>query len=293
MGDRIVITGANGQVGRRLTAEAARLGYDVVALGSAQWDITDPTAGEGIVEPGDMVVNCAAYTAVDDAEADPDAANAVNALGAGNVARTCARAGSRLIHISTDYVFGGHFDGAPRPYDVDDEVQPLSVYGQSKLAGERAVHAELPDAQVVRTAWVYTGVGSDFVANIAKRAADEGPIDVVADQVGSPTFVGDLVGALLQIVGGGITVPLLHAANVGEVSRCEQARAVFAGVGADPDRVRPVTTDRYPRPAPRPGYSALSSRLSAAAGLTPLRPWHDALAAALREAGRESGPSQH
>jgi len=293
MGDRIVITGANGQVGRRLTAEAARLGYDVVALGSAQWDITDPTAGEGIVEPGDMVVNCAAYTAVDDAEADPDAANAVNALGAGNVARTCARAGSRLIHISTDYVFGGHFDGAPRPYDVDDEVQPLSVYGQSKLAGERAVHAELPDAQVVRTAWVYTGVGSDFVANIAKRAADEGPIDVVADQVGSPTFVGDLVGALLQIVGGGITVPLLHAANVGAVSRCEQARAVFAGVGADPDRVRPVTTDRYPRPAPRPGYSALSSRLSAAAGLTPLRPWHDALAAALREAGRESGPSQH
>jgi len=276
-----------------LTAEAARLGYDVVALGSAQWDITDPTAGEGIVEPGDMVVNCAAYTAVDDAEADPDAANAVNALGAGNVARTCARAGSRLIHISTDYVFGGHFDGAPRPYDVDDEVQPLSVYGQSKLAGERAVHAELPDAQVVRTAWVYTGVGSDFVANIAKRAADEGPIDVVADQVGSPTFVGDLVGALLQIVGGGITVPLLHAANVGAVSRCEQARAVFAGVGADPDRVRPVTTDRYPRPAPRPGYSALSSRLSAAAGLTPLRPWHDALAAALREAGRESGPSQH
>ena len=289
MGHRIVITGANGQVGRRLTAEATRLGYEVVALNSRQWDITDPTAGEGIVEAGDMVVNCAAYTAVDDAEAHPDAANSVNALGAGNVARTCARAGARLIHISTDYVFGGHFDGALRPYDIDDHPEPVSVYGKSKLAGERAVHAELPDAQVVRTAWVYTGVAGDFVGAIAKRAAGDGQIDVVADQTGSPTFVGDLVGALLQIVGSGITAPLLHAANAGAVSRFEQARAVFAGIGADPDRVRPVTTDKYPRPAPRPSYTALSSRLSAAAGLTPLRPWHDALAVALREAGWEAG----
>lgn len=285
MGDRIVITGARGQVGRRLSGQAAVLGYDVVALGSAEWDITDPAAGEGIVEAGDMVVNCGAYTAVDDAESDPDAANALNALGAGNVARTCARAGARLIHISTDYVFSGHFDGAPRPYDIDDKPEPLSVYGQSKLAGERAVHAELPDAQVVRTAWVYTGAGKDFVAAIAGRAAaGDGPIEVVADQVGSPTFVGDLVGALLQIVSGGITAPLLHAANLGAVSRWEQARAVFELVGADPERVRPVTTDRYPRPAPRPAYSALSPRLSAAAGLTPLRGWRDALAAALHEA---------
>ena len=285
MGHRIVITGAGGQVGRRLNAEAARLGYDVVALNSTQWDITDPTAGEGIVKAGDMVVNCAAYTAVDDAEAHPDAANAVNALGAGNVARAGARAGARVIHISTDYVFSGHFDDVPFPYDIDDHPDPLSVYGKSKLAGERAVHAELPDAQVVRTSWVYTGIGSDFVAAIAKRADGDGQIDVVADQFGSPTFVGDLVGALLQIVRGGITAPLLHAANAGEVSRWEQARAVFEGIGADPQRVRAVTTDRYPRPAPRPGYAALSSRLSAAAGLTPLRPWRDALVAALREAG--------
>ena len=285
MGDRIVITGARGQVGHRLSAEAARLGYDVVALSSGEWDITDPAAGEGIVEAGDMVVNCAAYTAVDAAEANPDAANAVNALGAGNVARTCARAGARLIHLSTDYVFSGHFDDVPLPYDLDDRPEPLSVYGQSKLAGERAVHAELPDAQVVRTAWIYTGVGGDFVAAIAGRAADDGPIDVVSDQIGSPTFVGDLVGALLQIVTGGITAALLHAANAGAVSRFEQARAVFAALGADPQRIRPVTSDRHPRPAPRPSYSALSPRLSAAAGLTPLRPWRDALAAALREAG--------
>ena len=155
----------------------------------------------------------------------------------------------------------------------------------SKLAGERAVHAELPEAHVVRTAWIYTGVGNDFVAAIARRAREDGHVDVVADQIGSPTFVGDLVDALLQIAAGGIIAPLLHAANAGAVSRFEQAQAVFAGLGADPERVRPVTTDRHPRPAPRPSYSALSSRLSTAAGLTPLRPWRDGLAEALREAG--------
>ena len=257
----------------------------MLPLNEFEWDITDPSAGEGIVESGDLVVNCAAYTAVDAAEADPDRAHAVNAIGAGNVARTCARAGARLIHLSTDYVFSGHFDGPPRPYDIDDSPEPRSVYGRSKLAGERAVHAELPEAHVVRTAWLYTGEGGDFVAAIARRVDGDGPVDVVADETGSPTYVGDLVGALLEIAAGGIGAPLLHAANAGVVSRFEQARAVFEALGADPERVRPVTSDRHPRPAPRPSYSALSSRLSAAAGLTQLRPWRDALAAALRKVG--------
>jgi dTDP-4-dehydrorhamnose reductase len=281
MANRIVITGAAGQVGRRLAAEATLRGHDVVALNASQWDVTDASAGRGIVERGDVVVNCAAFTAVDAAEADPDRAHAVNAVGAGNVARTCALAGARLIHVSTDFVFSGRFDGAPRPYEIDDPPEPLGVYGRSKLAGERAVRAELPGAQVVRTAWIYTGVDGDFVGAIARRIEGGGPVEVVADQIGSPTYVGDLAGALLQIAAGGVSAPLLHAANAGVVSRFEQARAVFAALGADPRRVRPVPTDRYPRPAPRPGYSALSARLSAAAGLTPLRPWRGALAAAL------------
>jgi dTDP-4-dehydrorhamnose reductase len=288
MANRIVITGAAGQVGRRLAAEAALSGHDVLALNSSQWDITVAAAGSGIVERGDVVVNCAAFTAVDAAEADPDRAHAVNAVGAGNVARTCALAGARLIHVSTDFVFSGRFDGAPRPYEIDDPPQPLGVYGRSKLAGELAVRAELPGAQVVRTAWVYTGTGGDFVAAIARRVDGTGPVEVVTDQIGSPTYTGDLVGALLQIVAGGVSAPLLHAANAGVASRFEQARAVFAALGADPGRVRPVSTDRYPRPAPRPSYSALSSRLSAAAGLTPLRPWRAGLADALAEA--VSGP---
>jgi len=171
--DRIVITGAGGQVGRYLSADAGRKGLDVLALTSAQWDITDADAAERTIEPGDIVVNCAAYTAVDAAEADPERAHAVNAAGPGIVARACATAGARMIHISTDYVFSGAFDGVPRPYDVDDATGPLSVYGKTKLAGERSVHEALPEATVVRTSWVYTGVGSDFVGVMRTLAAGE------------------------------------------------------------------------------------------------------------------------
>jgi dTDP-4-dehydrorhamnose reductase len=281
--NRIVITGAGGQVGRFLAVEASRQGRDVAAMTSTQWDITDAGAAERIVEPGDVVVNCAAYTAVDAAESDPARAHAVNAVGPGNVARACATVGARMIHLSTDYVFSGAFDGSPRPYDVDDAVGPLSVYGKTKLAGEHAVHAALPDAHVVRTSWVYTGVGSDFVGAMRKRAAGDGPVDVVVDQIGSPTNVADLVATLLQIAERPTAPPLLHVANEGAASRFEQARATFEEAGADPERVRPVATEDVPRPAARPPYSALSGRAAAAAGLAALRPWRQALAAALAD----------
>lgn len=274
-------------VGRFLAAQARGQGRDVLALTSAEWDITDPAAAERFIQSGDVVVNCAAYTKVDAAEEDQDRAHAVNALGPENVAHACARAGADLIHISTDYVFSGLFeDGRRRPYEIDDETGPLSVYGRTKLAGEMAVLAAMPDAHIVRTAWIYEGGdGTDFVATMRRLAARDEPIDVVADQVGSPTYVGDLVSALLQIADGSIREPLLHAANEGEASRFEQAQAVFEAVGADPQRVRPVGTDAHPRPAPRPPYSALSSRKSAEAGLTPPRPWREALAAALGSDG--------
>ncbi len=285
----MVVTGAAGQVGGFLAAEAARQGYDVVALARGDLDITDSVAVDRHVEGAGVVVNCAAFTNVDAAEAQPDAAYAINAVGPGNLARSCARTGARLIHISTDYVFSGSLG---RPYEISDPTGPLSVYGRSKLDGELAVHAELPGAHVVRASWVYTGAsghGSDFVAVMRRLAGEDRTLDVVADQTGSPTYVKDLVGALLEVAGGAVRSPILHVANAGTASRFDQARAVFAGVGADPERVRPVDTAAFPRPARRPVFSALSMAESVRAGLTPLRPWRDALNAALAAAA-DDGP---
>jgi dTDP-4-dehydrorhamnose reductase len=271
-------------LGRRLAKQAQQQGRDVLALTSAEWDITDTAAAERFIEAGDVVINCAAYTKVDAAEEDQERAHAVNAVGPENIAHACARAGAQFIHISTDYVFSGT---QRRPYEIDDETGPLSVYGRTKLAGELLALAAMPDAHIVRTAWVYEGAdGGDFAAVMRRLAAGDGQVEVVADQVGSPTYVGDLADALLQLADtASIREPVLHAANGGAVSRFEQAQAIFEEVGADPSRVQPVGSDRHPRPAPRPAYSALSARRSTEAGLKPLRPWRDALAAALSSAG--------
>lgn len=283
MAQRLVVTGAGGQVGSILAAEAALRGYDVHALTRDQFDITDPAAADRHIAGGDLVVNCAAFTNVDAAESDPAAAEAINATGPGNLARSCAKVGARLVHVSTDYVFAGD---SGVPYDIGDPTAPLGVYGKTKLAGELAVLAELPDAHIVRTSWVYTGgSGSDFVAVMRRLAAGDRTVDVVDDQAGSPTYSRDLVGALLEVCGGGprgpVGGPILHAVNAGAASRFEQAQAVFAEVGADPGRVRPVNTAAVPRPAQRPVYSALTMNGSVQAGLTALRPWREALAEAL------------
>lgn len=284
MSGRIVITGAGGQLGGCLAAQSAEQGRNVLALTSAQCDITDPAAAEAIVTSGDVVINCAAYTDVDGAESDQARAYAVNETAPAHLARACARAGARLIHVSTDFVFAGDY-ADPRPFEPSDETSPRGVYACSKRAGEVAALAALPEASqciVVRTAWLYTGgTGNDFVAIMRRLAAGEGPIKVVDDQVGSPTYVADLAPALLQVADDGVPGPILHAANEGVVSRFGLALAVFEECGADPERVHPVSTAEFPRPAPRPSYSALSSRQSVAAGMAPLRHWRPALVAAL------------
>ncbi len=276
-----MITGAGGQVGRFLAGEAGRRGYEVSALTHRQWDITDPAAAQRFVAAGDLVVNCAALTNVDDAEENPDAANAINVAGPEHIAHACGRVGAQLVHISTDYVFGGE---QRHPYDVGDQTGPLNVYGRTKLAGELTVLAALPDATIVRTSWVYTGGdGNDFVALMRRRAGTADTVEVADDQTGSPTYVKDLVDALFEVGTGRIREPILHVANDGACSRFEQARAVFEELGADPQRVRPVGSAQVARRAPRPVYSALSMATSVRAGLSAPRPWRVALAEALAQ----------
>ncbi|MGW0017772.1 dTDP-4-dehydrorhamnose reductase [Rhodococcus sp. NPDC003382] len=279
----VLITGARGQLGRQLLARGTAAGTAVRGYGSDELDITDPRSVADAVRPGDVVVNCAAYTAVDAAETDEDRAAAVNGDGPAVLAAACARAGAHLVHVSTDYVFAGD---ATEPYRVDAPTGPRTAYGRTKLAGERGVLAALPSAHVVRTAWVYTGDDGDFVATMRRLEHERDTVSVVDDQRGSPTFARDLADALLELAaraGGPDPVPggVLHATNAGEATWFDLARAVFAEIGADPERVRPCSSAEFVRPAPRPAYSVLDGSAWAAAGLTPLRPWREALHAAL------------
>lgn len=280
----LVVTGARGQLGRELL----RLAPHAHGFGRADLDITDPDAVAAVLRPGTVVLNCAAYTAVDQAETDGDAAFAGNETGPAVLAAACARARARLIHVSTDYVFAGT---AVRPYETTDPTGPATVYGRSKLAGETAVLTLAPQAHVVRTAWIYTGAGSDFVATMLRLERERDTVDVVDDQLGSPTYAADLAAALLELAARPDAPRLLHATNAGQASWFELARAVFAAVGADPARVHPCDSSRYPRPARRPAYSVLSPRAWHDAGLTPLRPWRLALRDALARSSDGLGPA--
>jgi dTDP-4-dehydrorhamnose reductase len=191
-----------------------------------------------------------------------------------------------LLHVSTDYVFPGD---ASSPYGTADPLGPRSVYGVTKAAGEQAVLGSGAQAWVVRTSWVYGAHGGNFVKTMARLAASDDPVSVVDDQRGSPTWTRDLAAGLLElaefVAAGKQPPPVLHATGGGDTTWHEFARAVFTELGADPSRVRPSRTSDRPRPAPRPAYSVLSDAEWRAAGLTPLRPWREALTAAFAEDG--------
>lgn len=288
---RWLITGAGGQLGSDLVAVLSR-GTDgsVAALTRHELDITDPVAVTAAMAEHrpDVVVNAAAYTAVDAAQTDEPAAYRVNAIGPGVLAAGAARSGARLIQVSTDYVFDGD---AGRPYVPEDVPSPRSAYGRTKLAGERVVLDLLPDSgYVVRTAWVYGQVGSNFVKTMLRLERDRATVDVVDDQRGSPTWSRELAEGLAEL--GRSTAPpgLYHCTGGGDTTWCGLGQAIFAAVGADPARVRPVSTAQFPRPAARPRFSVLSNARWREAGLTPLRDWQAALAAALPllQASRET-----
>ncbi|MFC7341466.1 dTDP-4-dehydrorhamnose reductase [Saccharopolyspora griseoalba] len=294
----VLVPGGRGQVGSELTARlGARPGALVHAPGSAELDITDAEAVRDAVDSfaeaardadlNPVVINSAAYTAVDAAESDPRAAARVNAEGPATLSAACAAGDLPLLHVSTDYVFSG--DGT-KPYLPTDEPGPRTAYGRTKLEGEEAVLASGARAWVVRTAWVYGARGGNFVKTMARVAAQRDVLRVVDDQVGSPTWAADLAGGLLQLAervaqGSGPKSRILHCTNAGETTWFAFARAVFAELGLDPERISPCTTEEYPVATPRPTYSVLSGEAWQEAGLTPLRPWREALAAAFATDG--------
>lgn len=291
----VLVPGGSGQLGRDLAAWGAKLGVEVAAPGSADLDVTEPgavveavadlAAGAEASGRRAVVVNAAAYTAVDAAEEDEEAAFAVNADGPRMLAAVCSSRGVPLVHVSTDYVFAGDGD---RPYEPDDPIAPRSAYGRTKAAGEDAVLGSGAHAWVVRTSWVYGASGKNFVRTMIELESRRDTLSVVDDQVGSPTYSADLARGLLELAdritsGNPPQSTVLHCTNAGETTWCGLARAVFDELGADPERVRPCSTEEFPRPAPRPAYSVLSSASWTNAGLTPLRPWREALSAFFAE----------
>jgi dTDP-4-dehydrorhamnose reductase len=300
---RFLVTGAGGQLGADLLRVLAGGPHDVVGLTRAELDVADPAAVEKAVVDvrPEVVLNAAAYTAVDAAEVDEATAAAVNADGPANLARVCALHGEgagrgagagggiRLVHVSTDYVFAGD---ATAPYEVDAPTGPRSAYGRTKLAGERAVRELLPERSwVVRTAWVYGETGGNFVKTMVRLERSRDTVEVVADQRGAPTWSRDLAHGLVALAGSAAPPGTYHLTNAGDTTWYGLARAVFAELGADPDRVRPTTTDRFPRPAPRPAYSVLSLAGWTAAGLPAPRRWDEALHAAFAEVGGAFRPA--
>ena len=271
---RWLITGAGGQLGSNLVTLLS--GADVVGLTRSDLDVSDDDAVDETIRTirPDVVVNAAAYTAVDAAESHETDAYLANEQGPRLLAAALNRYGGRLIHLSTDYVFDGR---ATRPHEPHDPTGPTTVYGRSKLAGEQAVVAALPGCHIVRTAWLYGGPGSNFVDTMVALERSHETVDVVDDQVGSPTWVRDLAGALIALGSSDIAPGVLHYVNAGQASWFELAQEVFRLIGADPVRVRPVATSAFPRPAPRPAWSVLSTQAWTSHGLPEPRDWRVAL----------------
>jgi dTDP-4-dehydrorhamnose reductase len=278
---RPLILGAGGLLGRTLARRLERIFPDTVAATRAEIDITDSSRVDLEVERlrPTVVINCAAWTDVDGCSRDREAAFAANAEGAGNVARAAAASACRIVHLSTDFVFDG---AAGRAYVESDPPAPLQDYGCSKWEGETRVAAAAPDHLIVRTAWMYGPSGSTFVEKIRRRAVEGGPLSVVIDQRGSPTFVEDLVEGIIRLLGTGQR-GIVHVANTGHCSRYELAAAVLEDLGLSKSvRLQSVTTVPQPGVAPRPPFAALDTSLFARVTGTPMRPWREALRDYLR-----------
>jgi dTDP-4-dehydrorhamnose reductase len=276
---RILVVGANGMLGHDVLRAGERAGHELIAIDLPELDITDGGAVTAFFERErpEASINCAAWTDVDGAESKEDLARAVNATGAGNLARAAAQIGTPLLHISTDYAFDGtaphDTEGRERPYVESDPTGPRSVYGKTKLEGEREVLEASQRHTVVRTAWLYGVDGKNFVDTMLRLAGEREAVQVVDDQVGSPTWSGHLAPAILGLLEREVS-GLVHLTGAGEVSWNGFAKEIFRQAEVD-CRVEPASSEQMARPAPRPAYSVLVSERD---DVLPMPPWQDGLA---------------
>ncbi|HEY5667228.1 MAG TPA: dTDP-4-dehydrorhamnose reductase [Gammaproteobacteria bacterium] len=287
---KTLITGAGGQVGRALAA-LAPVSFEVVATARGDLDLADAGATAEFVaahEP-DLIINAAAYTAVDRAESEPELAHEINAAAADRLAAAAAAQGARMIHLSTDFVFDGSHS---TPYAPDAATAPLSVYGQTKLEGERAVRTRLPEASVIlRTAWVYAAVGHNFLLTMLRLMGEGRPLRVVADQIGTPTSAASIAETVWALAAQTDLEGTYHWTDAGVASWYDFAmaiseEAVACGLLSAPASVTPITTEEYPTAAHRPAFSVLDTRSTCAAtGLAPAH-WRVRLRQVLQEIAR-------
>ncbi|NII50165.1 dTDP-4-dehydrorhamnose reductase [Frigoribacterium endophyticum] len=273
---KYLVTGARGMLGSDLVE--ALFGRDVTLLGRSELDVTDRDAVFAAVEGHDVVVNAAAWTAVDAAETDEEAALAVNGTAVGLLGEATAASGAKLVTVSTDYVFAGD---AVAPYAEDAPYAPLNAYGRTKAVGERAALAANPrGTYVVRTAWLYGRHGANFPRTMLGLAATRDTFSVVADQVGQPTWTLDLAHRIVALVDADAPAGVYHGTASGQASWFEFAQETLRLAGLDPERVLATDSSSFVRPAPRPAYSVLGHNAWRRAGLEPMRDWREALAEA-------------
>lgn len=279
---RIIVTGADGQLGQELVhlPGLAEQSIQLLGFGRGGLDVTSLQSCREAVKryQADVVIHCAAYTAVDKAESDPDAAFLVNAVGSRNIALAAREFGAKLIAISTDYVFEGT---ASMPYGESDPTGPRTVYGKSKLAGEQEALAACERTFIVRTSWVYGRYGRNFVGIVSDMAKKNEAMRVVTDQVGSPTYTFDLAEFLIRLAQTD-HYGIYHATGSGVCSWFQFAQAIVEEIGMGGAQLLPCTTAEFPRPAPRPAYSVLRHGEIQRLGMKDLRHWRAALAAYLR-----------
>lgn len=277
-----LITGGSGQLGIAVSQELDKLGIAFDAWSSKDLDITQSSTVINAIEKlsPKVIINCAAWTDVDGAESHEIDASRVNSDGPKNLALAAKLCNSKLIHVSTDYVFSGE---SQTPWEVADEINPQSAYGRTKALGERRVLTSHPENSfVVRTAWLYSPLGKNFAKTMTKLAIKgDGEARVVNDQVGQPTSASDLAKQLVELGLSTSPAGIYHGTNSGEATWFEFAQEIFKLSGADVGRVTPVSSSEYPRPAKRPSYSVLSHDAWANTSVKPLRDWRIALADAM------------